>query len=70
MTVEEHSVLGGFGSAVCEAMAEHGVRVKRLGLPDRFAPVGSRDDIFGASRLTADAVAAAALELVGLRAAA
>lgn len=37
-TVEEHSVIGGFGSAVCEFLSseENRGKVVRLGIPDRF----------------------------------
>ena len=41
VTVEEHSVVGGLGSAVLEGLADHLAgpmpRVKRLGIPDRFS---------------------------------
>jgi transketolase len=38
VTVEEHSVLGGLGSAVAEVLAEEWpVPVRMLGLPDKFA---------------------------------
>jgi 1-deoxy-D-xylulose-5-phosphate synthase len=42
VSVEEHQVMGGAGSAVCEALARHGVerRVLLLGLPDRFIDHG------------------------------
>jgi len=37
VTVEEHSVLGGLGGAVAEAVAQdHPVRVKILGIPDTY----------------------------------
>ncbi|MEQ8317695.1 MAG: 1-deoxy-D-xylulose-5-phosphate synthase [Phycisphaerales bacterium] len=39
MTVEEHTLQGGFGSAVLEAIEEMGLRgaiIRRLGLPDRW----------------------------------
>ena len=45
ITVEEHTVIGGFGSAVCELAAEtgSGCKVKRIGLEDCFtAVVGDR----------------------------
>ena len=40
-TVEEHSVLGGLGGAVCEIVAEAptGCTVHRIGIPDRFVHV-------------------------------
>ena len=42
VTVEEHQVMGGAGSAVCEALAAMRVekRVLLLGLPDRFIDHG------------------------------
>jgi transketolase len=44
-TVENHSIVGGLGSAVAEALAEAGLgtRLRRLGVPDRWAPAGSLD---------------------------
>lgn len=38
VTLEEHSIIGGLGSAVAEVIAESGVRVKfkRIAVPDRF----------------------------------
>ena len=44
VTVEDHAVAGGFGSAVLEALAEHDVhiRVERLGIPDVPVPHGER----------------------------
>lgn len=46
-TIENHSTVGGLGSAVCEVIAEHalGVTVRRLGVPDQWAPAGSLDHI-------------------------
>jgi 1-deoxy-D-xylulose-5-phosphate synthase len=42
VTVEEHQVMGGAGSAVCEALTQLGLekRVLLLGLPDRFVDHG------------------------------
>lgn len=42
ITVENHSIIGGLGSAVAEVITEEGksCRLKRLGIPDTFAPVG------------------------------
>ncbi|NTX15361.1 hypothetical protein HUA76_31795 [Myxococcus sp. CA056] len=38
VTVEEHSILGGLGGAVCESVATHGLgrRVVRAGIQDRY----------------------------------
>lgn len=46
VTVEEHSVIGGLGSAVAEVLAESGqaVRFRRYGVPDRiYHDIGSQD---------------------------
>lgn len=36
VTVEDHSVINGLGSAVCEIAAEVGGKVRRIGIPDCF----------------------------------
>ncbi len=49
-TVEEHTVIGGLGSAVCEVVAEEGLpcRVIRLGIPDVYArEVGTQQYLRG-----------------------
>jgi transketolase len=48
VTAENHSVIGGLGSAVAEALAEAGVGVplRRIGLADVFAESGSREYLF------------------------
>jgi transketolase len=46
VTVENHSVIGGLGGAVCEVTAEYTpCRVKRLGFPDVFLESGD-DEVF------------------------
>jgi transketolase len=44
VTLEEHSIVGGLGSAVAEVIAEHSlpVKFKRIGVPDRFTKVIGR----------------------------
>ena len=41
VTVEEHTIIGGFGSAICELAAETGTgcRIKRIGLEGCFTTV-------------------------------
>ena len=42
VTAEEHSVIGGLGSAVCDALsAKYPVPVKKIGMQDRFGESGS-----------------------------
>ncbi len=48
VTIEEHVLSGGFGSRVAAAFQDnglHGVRLQRLGVPDRFVPHGSRETL-------------------------
>ena len=50
ITVEDHNVIGGLGSAVAEVMAEagKGCAFKKLGHQDAFAPIGLHEDIMNA----------------------
>jgi len=58
-TVENHSTVGALGSAVAEVIAERGVgtRLRRLGVPDAWAPAGSLDYIRGELGLDAASIA-------------
>ncbi len=60
LTLEEHSVIGGFGGAVAEVAAEAGIgRVLRAGFPDTFIhEVGSREHLLEHYGLDAAGVAA------------
>ena len=42
-TLENHTLIGGLGSAVADALCREGVpvRITKLGLPDRFLECGS-----------------------------
>ncbi len=74
VTVEEHALAGGFGSAVLELLAEHSltgsVRVERIGLPDHFVEHGSPAQLLAKYGVTVEAIEAAALKLCGVRASA
>jgi transketolase len=62
ITAENHSVLGGLGTAVAEALAETGIGVplRRVGVQDRFAESGSRAYLFEKYGLDAATVVAQA----------
>lgn len=68
VTVEDHSVAGGFGSAVLESVQELGLsasRMVRLGIPqDRFIAHGSRAAQLAECGLDATGIAAAVPSLV------
>jgi 1-deoxy-D-xylulose-5-phosphate synthase len=61
VTVEEHQVMGGAGSAVCEALAALGLerRVLLLGLPDRFIEHGDPAKLLASVGLDAPGIASA-----------
>ncbi len=63
LTVENHSIIGGLGSAVAEMLAEDGTRVKfeRIGLRDTFAYGGTTPYLLKTFKMDADAVASALL---------
>ncbi len=66
ITVEDHVLAGGFGSAVCEMLADEGLRgieVKRLGVPDRFIPHGTQEELRKLCGFDKDAIAQAALQM-------
>ena len=48
VTAENHTMMGGLGSAVAEALAEAGLAIplKRIGIADVFAESGSREYLF------------------------
>ena len=68
VTLEEHSIVGGLGSAVAEYLAERSdVRpvFKRLGLPSAFSPyVGSQQYLLEQHGLSVEAVVAAIRQLL------
>jgi 1-deoxy-D-xylulose-5-phosphate synthase len=59
VTVEENSVVGGFGGGVAEALEQAGIStpVRILGLPDRFVTHGSRRELLEEVELTPEAIA-------------
>lgn len=68
VTVEEHTIYGGLGSAVAEVVVtNHPVPMRILGVPGVFAPTGSAEWLLEHFGLTAQGIADAALELVGER---
>jgi 1-deoxy-D-xylulose-5-phosphate synthase len=68
ITVEDGCIQGGFGSAVVEYMAEsaHSAKVIRLGIPDSFVEHGSQAELYAECKYDASAIAATALELLGV----
>ena len=58
ITVENHSIIGGLGGAVCEALSEkYPVKVARLGIKDQFGQTGTADELMEYYGLTGEKLA-------------
>jgi len=67
ITVEDHVIAGGFGAAILEFLAEEGisnVRVRRLGVPDRFIPHGTQDELRKLCGFDREAITQTVLQVV------
>jgi 1-deoxy-D-xylulose-5-phosphate synthase len=56
VTVEEHQIMGGAGSAVLEVLADSPVKTLLLGLPDRFIDHGDTAKLLSAVGLDAEGI--------------
>jgi transketolase len=58
VTLEEHNLCGGFGSAVAEVLAGFGspVPLQIMAIPDLFVGVGSREDLLRLHHLDTDSI--------------
>ena len=66
VTVEEHSIIGGLGSAVAEVLAEQASRripLQRIGVRDTFGESGTADELLAKHGLTVEQIAATARDL-------
>lgn len=55
ITVEEHSVIGGLGSAVCDVLCtKYPAKVDKIGVQDRFGQSGKPDELLEEYGLTAE----------------
>jgi len=65
LTVENHSIIGGLGSAVCELLCENlPVPVKRTGVKDEFGQSGDYKELMKKYGLVAEVFVNDALELI------
>ena len=70
LTVEDHILCGGFGSAVLEMLEEEDIKnvnLKRLGFPSPFTGQGSRKDILSLYGLSGEGIARKALSICGVK---
>lgn len=57
ITVEDHSIIGGLGSSVCEVLAdEYPVKVKRMGIMDTFGQSGKGEELLSYYKIDSDAI--------------
>jgi len=68
ITVEDGTILGGFGSAVLEFMADNGymAKVKRMGIQDQIFEHGSQLELHTESGFHPEGIAQAVKDMVGL----
>lgn len=66
LTAEDHSIIGGLGSAVSEVLASWSIALPflRAGVPDTFASLGDADDLYARFGLDAHGLAESAHSLV------
>lgn len=57
ITIEDHSIIGGLGSAVCEVLAEnYPAKVTRMGIKDTFGKSGKAEELLKYFKIDADAI--------------
>ncbi len=69
VTIEENSLMGGFGSAVLESLNCAGIvgpRILRQGLPDSFIEQGSREELLGCLGLDPEGIVDSVLKFIGV----
>jgi 1-deoxy-D-xylulose-5-phosphate synthase len=69
ITIEDGTVVGGFGSAVLEFMNEHGYKadVQIMGIPDRLVEHGTPKELYNEIGLDANGIATALRSMAGVK---
>jgi len=67
LTIEEHSINGGLGSAVAEVLCESGFdgKFRRAGLPDKFALLGDPDKVYAHYGMPAEGIVRSVKGMLG-----
>lgn len=68
ITIEDGCLMGGFGSAVLEFMADHGYNsaVKRLGIPDRVVEHGEPNELHSECEIDPEGISKAVFEIANI----
>ena len=57
ITIEDHNIIGGLGSAVCEVLSEeYPTKVERMGVPDTFGRSGKPDELMRYYKIDSNAI--------------
>ncbi|MCF7953746.1 MAG: transketolase family protein, partial [Spirochaetales bacterium] len=65
ITLEDHNIINGLGSAVSEVIAEYGKgKLKRMGVQDRFGESGPYKELLAVNGVTVDKIAETAKRLI------
>lgn len=65
VTIEEHQVVGGLGSAICEILSEDNpTKVKMLGVQNRFGQSGTVQELYKEYEIDAESIVYKTLELL------
>jgi len=69
ITIEDGTIVGGFGSAVLEFMAEHNysAKVKRLGVPDKFIEQGTQQELYKECGYDESSIYKTVTEMLGVK---
>ena len=55
ITIEDHSIIGGLGTAVCEVLSEEcPTKVSRMGIKDTFGKSGKAEELMKYFSITAE----------------
>ena len=64
ITIEDHNVIGGLGTAVCDVLAEeYPVKVEKMGVPDCFGRSGKAEELLKYYKIDSTAIVAKIMKL-------
>lgn len=67
ITLEDHSIIGGLGSAVCEVLSEeYPCKVTRMGINDQFGKSGKAEELLKYFKLTSEDIIEKVLEEISM----